>query len=225
MAVEFTSGFETGDFTGWTSQSPTPPTVAGAYLYKGAYGMQSDSGAIAQWTRYRIGTPPATMCGRFYIYITSTTASTLPGVASWATPSQSKDTTLLLNCDGSNVRTLKMRIYDGVSTFNSTSTGTLSVATWYRIEYKMDWSGAAAKVTWGIATADGSLTTIDTDFTGGNAFGAATIDYCLHGQGGVSVCVLRYDDVAISNSGGDYPLGPTGPTVASLFSTTSPLRW
>jgi hypothetical protein len=212
MAVEFFTGFEPGLNVAsgdWYDTSATPPSISTSTVRNGARSMRFPLTG-ARWVRRRFATPPATASYVFYIRFDAVDPSFTVGVFDVSNSAQSKNVNVLAVTDAGSNLSLKIRIYDGVSTFDTTPVSGFLQDTSYRVELKYDWSGAAWKVTWGTAAGDASLTTHDTDFTGGNAAGAGTQDYVLLGSSGTGFLTDFYiDDFAMSNSGSDFPIGPS----------------
>jgi hypothetical protein len=216
MAVFFSNGFETGDFTGWTSQGGTP-TVDAAYKYSGTYGMRVNWEG-ASWTRYNDVSGTQQMATRFYMYIEDAeTSSSNFGVFSAFNAGLTRDLGLRWDVSAGNAVTMQAYIYDGSTTTEGTASGTLTQDTWLRIELKADLSGAAPVMTWGHATGDGALTTVQTDFTAGADWGTDVFGYHLYGTAGFSYNRSWLDDVSIANSTSDYPIGPLSTSNTTLL--------
>lgn len=229
MAVVFTSGFETGNLTEWTGSSG-PPTVVTSPVSAGTYAMKSDISSAAQYAYHDYATEPSVAVFRLFFNITGTgSVSAVSSLCEVATAGDTDGCTFQMVTDGSGNPSVRAQLWDGVGTFNSTATATLSTSTWYRLDAKIDMTAAAWKVTFGIATGSGSLTTVVTDFTGGTE-GAGTANRFALGQFQLDAGrVIVYDDVALANTAGEYPLGPSGQTllpdadVTTTGWTTAPL--
>jgi hypothetical protein len=208
MAVDFTSGFESGAFADWTSVSPTPPTAITTDKWSGTYAMRSDITSAAQYVAHNYAAEPAVAVCRFMFAIEAVGSSSLSTVmAETYNAAQTDVVSIMLNTDGSGVPTVTARIYDG-SFYTSSATSALSTGTWYRFECKADMSATAWAVTFGIGTGNGALTTVETNYTGGNSCGASTADAWFLGQSASDPRIILYDDFAHATLAADYPIGP-----------------
>ena len=215
MAIVFESGFETGNTSEWSSTSATAPGVISSDKWVGTYSCECDENVTQEWVRHIYATEPAIGVARVYFKVTALEASANKGLFTCFNAPQSQDVTFLLNENGGTFG-MTARIYDGVTTYSTTQVTGFALNTWYRVEAKTDFSGSACKVTWGTATGNGALTTHNTDFTGGSP-GATTIDAWQFGLNGAGNNVVRIDAASIGNVAGDYPIGPTASSAASMF--------
>lgn len=208
MAIVFNSGFETGALADWSSLSPSPPTVISTDKWSGTYAMQSDITTAAQYAIHTYAVEPAVAVVRFMFQIDAVGSSSFNSVLCQTyNQVQSGYATFYVRTDGSGNPSVFSSIFQASALDSPTSTATLSVGTWYRFEAKVDMSGSAWAITWGIATGNGSLSTVETAYTGGNTLGASTADVWSLGQQQQDNRILLYDDVSVGGASGDYPIG------------------
>lgn len=201
---------------GFSASSALPPVITNARAHHLTQSFRSnvvngpaDPEGNAQWD---FPAPPTSASFRMYVNFDT-----------WE-PNFQETFTFITEPTGSNYLFWRADDTGGsLSIFPSFSPGVhdlnfqnISYDTWYRLEWKLDVSATGWKATWGIATGDGALTTMDTDATGGNPFAADTLDYFNIGMDTWAANTVYYDAVKFTDSGADYPLGPvTGaPAVA-----------
>lgn len=89
---------------------------------------------------------------------------------------------------------------------------TIAKSTRYQVAFKIDSSAIGHKATWGWAPAGSPITTVDTDFTGGNTYAIANYQYLdlgsNAGSSGGETWVWRTYIAAVSGTAADYPIGP-----------------
>ncbi len=206
MAVVFSSGFESGGTADWSITTGSP-TVITSDKVRGSYGLETSIATQAQHVTHVYATEPSVAVIRLYVKYTAVGSPSFSTTfASTYNQAQTRDVTFLMRTDASNNPRLLARIYDGVANYEGTLQA-ISVNAWYRFEAKVDMSAAAWAVTWGYAQDDNPLTTVDNGFTGGNNAGATTADAWLVGQTGSDTRTARYDEVSISGTAADYPIG------------------
>ncbi len=209
MPLILTETYEDRNAGNYTFRSTPPPTnIAGGRAGAGERVLNVDINSNAQYGYYQFPTPPSTFAVSFYVeFVTLPSAAADIAFLYFKNGATNKETHLRIVTTAGGGKTVKLRHWDGVTAYDSATT-TVVTGTIYRIEAKYDWSATGFKATWGIATGDGPLTTIDTDFVGGNTFTADTMTYMFVGIEGVNAHVLRFDDVRVSNTGTEYPVGP-----------------
>lgn len=210
MATLFSSGFEAGNIADWYDDSSdwggSAPPVVSTDKFEGTYSLSIDDSAGPKYVRWYTASGPSVVVIRCYVKCVDTSeVSETETVFSVKNPAQDQFAEIQWSMDGSGVITMRSKIDDGVTPVFGTPTATLSKDVWYRVEAKFDFSGSSAKVTWGYAIGNGSLTTVETDFTGGNAYGADTGNWFLFGMNNWSDFQELIDAVVIADSG--YPLG------------------
>lgn len=211
MSVEFTNDCESAPAVGpWTDISGTAPTVTATGKHAGSYGVLTNWSDGANFMGKNLGSAQASSAVRFYLYLLGDLSNNANfPIVQVFNPAESRWMMVCCSTDGSANPTFKSRIWDGTTNHDSTGVS-VSKATLYRVEAKFDASGSAWKMTWGYAAGDAALTTVDTDFTGTNSIGAGTLLYHRWGVNGLaSDWRIVYDDIALANSGADYPIGST----------------
>lgn len=206
-SVVVDTSFESADlateFEAWsTGEEPTfvtSPVYDGTYAYASVAPGQPDG----HWARFdRLPINTRVVVGRFYFRINN-----WPG---------GEENAIFTITDGPQVDTLAFMVADVAGqkqiqpTFNGfdLTAQNISLNTWYRIEFKLDTSATNWKLTWGIATGEGPLSTVDTDATGGNTKPAEDLYWIQLGVNTWSASVAFYADaIKLTNVAGDYPLG------------------
>lgn len=212
MAILYENGFESGTYTDWyddsTDFSGQTPVITSADKWVGTYSLEADISNGPIWVRHRItsGQPSAPVI-RCYTNCVSCSETNEEGEIFYIRDSaQAKEMSIVWSIDGSGIITLKSKIDDGTNTYYGTATSAITKGTWYRIEAKLDLTTSSAKVTWGYASENNTLTTVETDFTGGNSWGTGTVgEWFLFGMNNWLTMKTRTDGISIANSG--YPLG------------------
>lgn len=197
MAIIWSTGFETGTLStifDSTSGGEIQTTIKNS-------GSKAHYAVYTYEHQHNLSTP-SVVVGRFYIYF-----HTFPA-----------DKSLIADMYGSNYTNPRIWI-DPADDKLSFELGTsnksiaLSVDTWYRVEFKYSGTGTAHTFDGKVAVGEGTGTSI-TQCSDPQA-GADTITYIRYSN--TSDAEIYLDDLAISVTGTDYPLGPlSGPTATNI---------
>jgi len=128
----FSDGFESGDFSAWTSYyqgTGNTLQVSSVDKHHGNYSLRAVNGGTDEnWVRKDVGSQ-STLYTRFYIKVTNLGLST---VVLYHAADVGYFTCVWITSSGN----LRLRYYDGGSTYTVTSSTTLSTNTWYCLEFK-----------------------------------------------------------------------------------------
>lgn len=193
------TGFEYGLSTltanggGLCSGLTSTPTISGTQKHSGNYALRVNPTAAA-----RIMQSPALgsrnlLVGRLYFYIASAPASEAQLFGAHIVANQN----LMFYFDPS---TTKIRI--GSASYSGYSTTTCANSTWHYVDFSADIHANPWVIQWKI---DGNA---ETTFQPAQA--ADTIDYFIFGANISTTYDAYFDDVVLSVTGADYPIGPGG---------------
>lgn len=207
MATVIETSFEAGTLgaENFVSTSATPPSISTASSFDGVRSLYSNADGAAQWGMWQFPSPPSTATFRFYL-----------NVANYAQTNHDFESFTVFNGPQTHNFSIHPEVDGGGNVFlqaafdyptHQMTAVAVSEGTYYRVEVKLDYSATGWKVTWGTATGNGSLTTHDTDATGGNTFAADTCYWVLIGANTNAVVETYFDAVKFTNTSADYPLG------------------
>ncbi len=199
------AGFEWGTAAGLATGNPgnklfdsivgSPAVVATSPRSPGAFSLEVTGAATGArnvtWNTGTLGAGGTVLVAVVHLYIATQSSGDNDAICIF--PTAGSGGFIWLNSSGV--------IHAGIASGDGDQTGpTLSTNTWYRIDLKFDVSTGQTKLDWAVdgvaqtqATKTQSATTI-IEFTLGRTGGSPTFTY-------------RYDDVAVSMTSGDYPLG------------------
>ena len=168
------------------------PVIQNTVKRTGSYALQIDATAATEYFRVSVAGSPTCLVGRFYFnyHSISTTgtrvfpAETAGGLV-WNFKFVTATAKLQANISGSGAQL----------------SGALSADTWYRIDFRFDCSGTTGTLDWQVDGVD------QTQSTKTSMTPSAFIRFGLGEDTNVTTCTMYYDDVAISITSGDYPIG------------------
>src|SRR4030042_419186 len=169
------------------------PSIQGTTKRTGDYALEISSSAAAEYVAKSISGVPATIVGRLYFRFNAlpdTDALELFRITS----------NPVNPCFKWMTATSKIRAYLG-STDYQESSGTFTTGVWYRLDFKTV-SGASPTLDWQI---DGAAQTQVSTATSTLAFTSLILGWLVATTG-----TMYVDDVAISATSGDYPIGAGG---------------
>jgi hypothetical protein len=142
----------------------------------------------------------STVVGRFYFRVSSLPDSTAFPIWQWGTNNYGYGE-VRINVDGTVSSIIG---FDTES--EQVSTGTVSVGTWYRIDFKIDLTSSVA--TFSVKLQGETLSTVSMDTGANDTF--TTSVFGIWASANTNECSLFIDDVIFSDSAADYPFGEGG---------------
>src|SRR6266498_524769 len=199
------TGFELGTTAGWATGNAgnkyvdavtgSPTFVTGGDQRSGTYCLQMSGTAATNidWDTNTLGTSKTVLVGSFYVKFKTALPTVLTRLAQPENPAGA-DAQINFNPTGN--------VIEAICGGGTTRTGPTVVAdTWYRIEFRYDVSAATHTLDWKVDGAD------QTQASG--TVSASTINFFTLGWGSAlgSSVTVQFDDVVLSTTSGDYPLG------------------
>ena len=191
----YDTGFEFGVATLTTNGGGIADAVSGTLSIQsttkrsGSYALKINPSAAAGYWRKTIASSSVIVC-RFYINYTTFPSSNIAlvrfGLASGGPWYIYIDSSKVLHA-----------YYSGAA--NVTGATLSNTGQWYRIEVKLDVSGATHKFDWRVDGTDQSQAT--------QAASATTCNSIGHGDSATGTYEAYFDDLAVSATSGDYPIG------------------
>jgi len=162
----------------------------------GNYGLRvyPATSTIVSITR-NISGSPTVLVGRFYVKLPSTLPTADHQIARSMTAVQQM-------IFGYNYNSGSPRFYMMVNAGTTQYFSGLAADTWYRVDFRFDVSGATTTIDWQIGGVAQTQAT--------RVVAAATVTLFNLGMSVAGVGNVYYDDVVLSATTGDYPIGPGG---------------
>jgi hypothetical protein len=194
------TGFEYGVATPVTNGSGIAdwvdgtPTIQDTIKRSGSYALKIDPTAATEAISKNISGTPTIVVGRFYFYFGTLPSATIDRIFSVDT------TAYYIHCAfgyDQSVNKLYANIGSSGDTYWAT---TLAVDTWYRVDFRANCSGTTWTMDWQV---NGVAQTQVSIFVGA----ADTFATTNVGVQDTGTCVLYFDDIVMSATTGDYPIG------------------
>jgi len=169
------------------------PVVQSVTKRTGTYALKCAPAAGYSYIKYTLASP-TTIVARFYLYITSMTASTAITIAYPTTTVG--DARIRLDYTGG---VYKVKVYDGTT---STDVATVSAGAWIQIDAK--WTCGANPHTLAVSVDGGTEVTISP------AWAISAYTSWFFGVASTATCEIYLEDLVLSATAADYPIGAGG---------------